>query len=428
MSERPTSRSYTADELPVIVRDSTTPISRRKLWSWRFGAKWGIFLVFFWFFVWPILPQFGEAVTKLGQVQPGMLAAGLALQIGAWSAYSMLTGAALGEAGKSISFARLFRIQMSSKALTLIVPGGNAAGAALGYRLLTLSGIRGADAGFAMATAGVGSAVVLNMLFLTALLVSIPTLGLHGIYAIGVIVVMVVMLIVSGLVLGLLHGQQQAERAVRAIAAKLRLNPTKATRVLRQIGKRLEVLIDDRALLKRVVGWSLLAWLLDATSLWMFLRAYGFAARPDALLVSFGLANVLAAVPISPGGLGLVDGVYNATLVGFGMPAAAAGLGVASYRLAQWFFPIVVGAFLYLTLRVGPWSISRKDRLKRLSQLVREAEAGGASQVDFLMRTWPRRLATTMPADAETPDDAATTRQVDAIVALDAELGRRTTE
>ena len=44
----------------------------------------------------------------------------------------------------------MFRIQMSTKALSNIVPGGSAAGSALGYRLLTLSGVTGPDAGFAL--------------------------------------------------------------------------------------------------------------------------------------------------------------------------------------------------------------------------------------------------------------------------------------
>ena len=69
-----------------------------------------------------------------------------------------------------ISRLRMFRIQMSTKALGNIVPGGSAASSALGYRLLTLSGISGPDAGFALATAGLGSAVVLNLLFWIALL------------------------------------------------------------------------------------------------------------------------------------------------------------------------------------------------------------------------------------------------------------------
>ena len=52
---------------------------------------------------------------------------------------------------------------MSTKALSNIVPGGSAASSALGYRLITLSGATGPDAGFALATAGLASAVVLNL-------------------------------------------------------------------------------------------------------------------------------------------------------------------------------------------------------------------------------------------------------------------------
>ena len=74
---------------------------------------------------------------------------------------------------------------MSTKALSSIVPGGSAAGSALGYRLMTLSGVNGPDAGFALATAGLGSAVVLNLLFWIALMVSIPIRGVNPGYAVG---------------------------------------------------------------------------------------------------------------------------------------------------------------------------------------------------------------------------------------------------
>ena len=46
--------------------------------------------------------------------------------------------------------------------------------------------------------------------------------------------------------------------------------------------------------------------------------------RVDALLVAFGLANVLAVVPIMPGGLGVIDVALSSALIGFGAPADAA--------------------------------------------------------------------------------------------------------
>ena len=62
------------------------------------------------------------------------------------------------------------------------MPGGSAAGSALGYRLMTLSGVRRPDAGFALATAGLGSAVVLNLILWVGLIVSIPIRGVNPLY------------------------------------------------------------------------------------------------------------------------------------------------------------------------------------------------------------------------------------------------------
>ena len=37
-----------------------------------------------------------------------------------------------------------------------------------------------------------------------------------------------------------------------------------------------------------------------------------------------------------------------------------------SYRLAAYWLPIPLGAAAYLSLRVGPWRVDRKDSLRRL--------------------------------------------------------------
>ena len=57
------------------------------------------------------------------------------------------------------------------------------------------------------------------------------------------------------------------------------------------------------------------------------LAAYGHVTRPIDLFVAYGVANVLAAVPLTPGGLGIVEAVAATSLIGFGVPAAIAWLG-----------------------------------------------------------------------------------------------------
>ena len=89
------------------------------------------------------------------------------------------------------------------------------------------------------------------------------------------------------------------------------------------MGNRLQGLASEPGLLWRVLFWAAVNWLLDAASLWVFLLAFGPALDPDGLIVAFGLANVFAVVPITPGGLGIIEGIYIPTLVGFGLTRAA---------------------------------------------------------------------------------------------------------
>ena len=404
-------------ELPALERiESATKPRIRPV---RLGLKALLFILVFYFFL-GLLPNFRDAANRIRDVNPILLLVGFALQLIALYAYALLTRAALGDAAAPLSAMRMFRIQLSTKALTNVVPGGNAAGSALGYRLLTLSGIRGPDAGFALATAGIGSAVVLNLVFWLGLIVSVPRRGVNPAYGTAALIGIIVIGIAAFLVIGIMEGQGRAERAVRWIARTLRLDEDKFARSLHQIGIRLEELISDRSLRNRVVIYALLNWLIDAASLWVFLRAFGGSLDVDALIVAFGLANLLAAVPITPGGIGYVDLLYVATLVGFGLGNDVARLGVATYRFAQFFFPIFIGAVAYLSLRVGPWKIERRDRLVRLRELARSESTKGESNIDFALLFGrgsalepPRRTtqrATDMP-DAQRPSLSETHSQ-----------------
>jgi len=371
------------DELAAVgePEDATEP--RR---NFRLTLKLLAFAAVLYYFVVPLIPDFRNAWSELQRVEPVLLIVGLGLEIVALWCYAPLMKAALGDAGLPLSLGRLFRIQMSTRALSSIVPGGSAASSALGYRLMTLSGVAGPDAGFALATVGLGSAVVLNMILWCGLIVSIPVRGVNPIYGSAALAGVIVMGLAAALVFGLMEGQGRSEIIIRWIARKLRFDENKAAVVLHRVAERLEQLISDKQLLARVAFWAALNWIFDAAALWIFLRAFGVSLEVDALIISFGIANVLAAIPITPGGLGYVDTSYIGMLVGFGAGPRKAALGVASYRFAQFFFPILLGGVLYLSLRVGPWSISRHERLIRLRDLAEEETLRGESKIDFQLR------------------------------------------
>jgi putative heme transporter len=398
-------------ELPRVSLDDTGgPPRPHRFRPLRLSLKLVAFLVVVNYIVLPLLPNFRKAMDELRSVSPLLLAVGLLLQMAALFCYSLLTKAALGEAGHVISRWRLFRIQMSTKALSNIVPGGSAAGPALGYRLLTLSGVEGPSAGFALATAGLGSAVVLNLLLWVGLIVSIPIRGVNKGYGYAAIAGIIVMLVAALLVVGLMEGQGRAERALRWIAGKLRMNQDRAGAGVRQIAGRLEDLAGDRQLLLRVGGWAAANWLLDAASLWVFLRAFGVSLDVDALVISFGLVNVLQVVPITPGGLGIVEGAYALQLTAFGVPKTISTLGVAGYRIGQYWLPTIVGGILYASLRVGPFSIQRRHKLDRLRELAKATDTNRESALDFAARFGRRRTvfnetSSGYPAEGDGNDD-----------------------
>jgi uncharacterized protein (TIRG00374 family) len=390
----------------------TAPVTHRRWW-WNNRTR-GAFKVVaisfvIYFFVLPLIPGFGRALHDLQDVNPALLAVGLTLELCSLMCYSMLTRAALPRG--SVSVGRMFRIQLSTRALASVMPGGSAAGSALGYRLLTLSGVDGPDAGFALATAGLGSAVVLNVIFWSGLLISIPLRGVNPFYGTAAIVGLVLIAIFLFIVIGLLKGQARAEKAFRAVARRFHLDEERAASIVRQIADRLREVAADPKLLSAVVGWATANWLLDAAALWVFLRAFGGTLPLDGLIVSFGLANILASIPITPGGLGIVEGIYIPTLVGFGLSRSVATLGVLSYRLAQYWLPILLGGVCYLSLRIGPFSIERRDRLERFRVLAKDDTEMFESGLEWAERYGHRPTDPTVPMDrdakARDPDDTA---------------------
>lgn len=371
--------------------------------SRTFQIVLGGFVIYF--FVLPLIPGFRNAVNKLHTIDPYLLVAGIGFQGLALFAYSLLTKAALGEEGEKISSLRLYRIQLSTKALGNIVPGGSAASSALGFRLITMCGISGPDTAFALATAGIGSAVVLNLILWFGLIVSIPTRGVNAGYGTAAVVGIILMAFAAFLIFGLVEGQGRSERMVRAIARRLRFDEQHAAEVLSHLGARIEDLASDKKLLWRVVGWATANWALDAISLWVFLRAFGGHIGVDGLVVAFGLANVFSVVPITPGGLGLVEGIYIPMLVGFGLTKPTATVGVLSYRVAQYWMPIVVGWACYLSLRLGPWSVDRKHRLEPLPKLATSQTQRGLTTVDWVEKFAPRDRTGQFPVPTFKPGD-----------------------
>jgi uncharacterized protein (TIRG00374 family) len=327
--------------------------------KWTFTA-----VVLFFVLEYVLLPEITSArksISLLGRVNVLWLILACGLEVGAWVAYSGLTYAVLSPTVPSRF--RILRINMSSLAVSHILPGGTAPGTAVAYRLLSESGVPGSVAGTGLATQGIGSAVVLNMLFWLALLISIPLTGYNPLYGFAAIFGVLLISASAGVVLLFTKGRSQASGWLHRLSKRVPfVNPNSVAALVQRVADRLEILFADRHLLLRALAWSAAFWLLDASSLWVFILAFGHVVQPLDLLVAYGLANILAVIPITPSGLGVVEGVLIPTLSGFGVAKEVAILGVLSWRLINFWLPIPAGGLSYLSLRVGPMAKTGKVR------------------------------------------------------------------
>lgn len=340
-----------------------------------------------------VLPQIAgtrKALHLLGDVSLGWLILGLVLEALALVAYAQLTRAVLPHTDDP-GLGTVLRIQLTSLSVSHCVPGGTAAGSSLGYRLMTNAGAGRSAVGFAMATQSLGSAVVLNAILWVALVVSIPIWGFSPVYATAALVGAVLVGAFTLLVLLFTRGEERAVGVVTRVAKRIpKVDEAVLVRLFRQMAARVRQLADEPRQLAKAVAWAAANWLLDAASLFVFVGAFGHWVNPDGLLVSYGLANVLAAIPITPGGLGVVETVLSSTLVGFGTPRGVAILGVLAYRLVNFWAPIPVGGLTYLSLQVSPGATSeearqarsdrRREALMAYFEVVERFSAGGEDE------------------------------------------------
>jgi uncharacterized protein (TIRG00374 family) len=114
-------------------------------------------------------------------------------------------------------------------------------------------------------------------------------------------------------------------------------------------------LMEQRNLIRTVLGqqwWQ--ATLLSAgrlafdyLCLLFSVRAVGAHPRPSLILLAYAVAGIIGLVPITPGGLGIVEASLSGFLVLAGLDLSQAVLSTLAYRLASYWIPLMSGPFAY---------------------------------------------------------------------------------
>jgi uncharacterized protein (TIRG00374 family) len=256
--------------------------------------------------------------------------------------------------------------QLAGNAISLIVPGGAAAGAAVQFRMLASSGMDAADAAgglTAFSLLGIAGLLALPVLVLPVVIFGAPVSA--GLYT-AAIAGAVAFVLFTGL--GALVAVTDAPlRWIGDVVEKAR---NRLARKRKPIAGLDDQLLEQRDLVFAVLGrrwWE--ATLLSAGrlgfdffSLLAAVLAVGSHASPPLVLLAYAVAGAIGLIPITPGGLGIVEASLTGLLVLAGLSTGEAVLATLTYRLASYWIPLASGPVAYALF---------KRRYRPLDQLVR---------------------------------------------------------
>jgi len=98
-------------------------------------------------------------------------------------------------------------------------------------------------------------------------------------------------------------------------------------------------------------GWGVSNWLLDCTCLALAFPSVGAGVPWRGLLLAYGAGQLAANLPITPGGLGAVEGSLTVALVAYGGGRIATVAAVLMYRIISFWLLLLVGWLTWLNLR-----------------------------------------------------------------------------
>jgi len=310
--------------------------------------------------VFGLLPRIGgleHDATGLRHANPTFVVAAVLAQVVSLGCYALLYRRVLASLGARVPFPLAARVTLASFLVSHLTPFGSATGTVLNVNTLEARGIAAATTG-----EGIGLTSLLSSAALIALFGAgfVATAGRHLPQGYVTIAGVALALVVCVAVLALLVGAHPAvaERAVRRAARLARrfrpgIDPEKAAKASGQLVTRARSALTGRAFL---ASFALAAGdlLFDLLSLDLMFLALGYQPGFGPLAVAYAAANIASAIPLTPGGLGVIEATLVAITVGFGAPRSTAVLAVLGYRLVSYWLPLLPGALAYLHLRLRP--------------------------------------------------------------------------
>jgi uncharacterized protein (TIRG00374 family) len=267
---------------------------------------------------------------------------------------------------------RLTAITFASSAIQSALPVGAAFAGVYNFRQYQLLGADEVLAGWTVLASGAVSFATLSTLAGIGLSMAASlgtTFDLVG-AIIGVLVV-VVLVIIAWTIRARLF--RLASKVIAVVERRIHREPGSLGKPLAVVLERLRAFAPTRAQWAQAALSGTASWLLDCSCLGAAFLAVGAPVPWRGLLLAYCGGQLAVNLPITPGGLGVVEGSLTIALVAFGGGKAPTVAAVLLYRLFSFWLPMPVGAGCWLALGEKR---RRNERALRVESAVPPESAG----------------------------------------------------
>ncbi|MGH8997190.1 MAG: lysylphosphatidylglycerol synthase transmembrane domain-containing protein, partial [Acidimicrobiales bacterium] len=288
----------------------------------------------------------------------GWLVPAVVVEAASFVSLALVQRRLLGVGGVVAPLPTLSVLTLASQAIINSVPGGGAVASVYGFRWFRRLG-----ATDSLAVWSLIATVVVGVISLAV--VATAGLGLAAGYgaSLDLVPVIVGVLLVT-VALGALFLSHQPQRAVAnwllAVSRRVTRRPLgrAEARVASFLGQISAFRLSGRDV-SLLLAWGVGNWVFDCACFAFSFLAVGAGIPWKGLLLSYGAGQLAANLPITPGGLGVVEGSLTIALVAFGGARVSTVEAVLIYRLISFWSELVVGwlgvGWLALGVRSGRW-------------------------------------------------------------------------
>ncbi len=310
---------------------------------------------------------------RLGDLAWPWVAPALVVEALSYVCYALVQRGLLAAAGADVGVGPLVGITLVTSSMASSFPAGPAVASVYRFRQYQRRGADQIAAGWALVAVLVAAAVSLALVATVGIAATVAGRGSGGAGGVVGAVVLVVAVVTAAAAL-VVRPELIAAAARRVTAVIERMGGRRFLR-LEQAADRLAARAREIRLGRRrgaaVLGWAVGNWVFDCACLAFAFTAVREPVPWTGLLLAYGIGQLAAIIPVSPGGLGLVEGSLAVALVTYGgEPAAPVVAAILVYRALSFWLPLPTGW--------GAWGVIALGERRERRELRGEAAAGGS--------------------------------------------------